>query len=163
MKCVDPISLLLYIQRRHFLTLTLFWISTLCVCLCLQILGYADYAFTSIFTVEILLKVKNKNSLKLGWNPPRPCSFFLCCFDTDTFNLCIRWRSTERSSIRARSAGIGSTCWICWSSASLWSPSSCSQYQNLIHVSLPITSISGQMLWQDSTSFLHVLVRLLTF
>lgn len=25
--------------------------------LCVQILGYADYAFTSIFTVEILLKV----------------------------------------------------------------------------------------------------------
>lgn len=24
---------------------------------CVQILGYADYAFTSIFTVEILLKV----------------------------------------------------------------------------------------------------------
>lgn len=31
---------------------------TVCSRMSLQILGYADYAFTSIFTVEILLKVR---------------------------------------------------------------------------------------------------------
>lgn len=50
-----------------------------------------------------------------------------------TLTLCVsapvRWRSTERSSTRAPSAETGSTFWTCWSSASRWSPSSCSQYQ----------------------------------
>ena len=35
-------------------------IQWLCLSLACQILGYFDYAFTSIFTVEILLKVTNK-------------------------------------------------------------------------------------------------------
>lgn len=33
---------------------------TVCSRMSLQILGYADYAFTSIFTVEILLKVRQR-------------------------------------------------------------------------------------------------------
>lgn len=92
------------------------------LCLWMQILGYADYAFTSIFTVEILLKVR--------WSAVSSELASVC--DADTISLPDRWRYTEPSSIRAPSAGTGSTCWTYWWSASHWFPSSCSQYLHLL-------------------------------
>lgn len=53
-------------------------------CVSLQILGYADYAFTSIFTVEILLKVRQAALVLL---PPfllRLCDFLSCLRSDDS-------------------------------------------------------------------------------
>lgn len=82
-------------STRGHMAMEFAWTSfSYCIVVPFQILGYFDYAFTAIFTVEILLKVIMAFSLILTFSKAAVAIIVaILCFlpDTRLCRLCLHW------------------------------------------------------------------------